>query len=75
MRSGEQRECIVGGNGLCGYLWEQGLPVGVQKCLEGFHRRCIDYLSRQFIANENNTNAECVLATVGVTSLLVDLKA
>ncbi len=37
----------------CGRRWvdgdfgEQGLPAGIQECLERFHRRCVDYLSRQ----------------------------
>ncbi len=31
--------------GLDGYLGGQGLPVGIQECLERFHRRCVDYLS------------------------------
>ncbi len=39
------REFVVGGGGLYGYFGEQGLPVGVQECLEGFHRGCDDYLS------------------------------
>ncbi len=28
------REWVVGGGGLDGYFGEQGLPVGIQKCLE-----------------------------------------
>ncbi len=39
----------MGGGGLDGYLGEQGLPVGIQECLEGFHRGCVDYLSWQFV--------------------------
>ncbi len=27
-----------GGGGLDGYFGEQGLPVGIQECLERFHR-------------------------------------
>ncbi len=29
------RECVEGGGGLDGYSGEQGLPVGIQECLEG----------------------------------------
>ncbi len=29
-----------------GHFGEQGLPVGIQECLERFHRRGIEYLSR-----------------------------
>ncbi len=43
------REWVVGGGGLYGRFGEQGLPVGVQECLERFHRGCVDYLSRQFV--------------------------
>ncbi len=34
------------GDGLDGYFGEQGLPVGIQECLEKFHRGCVNYLSR-----------------------------
>ncbi len=54
-------------------LLEMGPPVGVQKCFEEFTRRCIDYLGRQYIPKFNNTNAESVLTTVGITPLLVEL--
>ncbi len=30
------------GGGLHGYFREQGLSIGVQTCLERFHRQCID---------------------------------
>ncbi len=43
------RECVVEGGGLDWYFGEQGLPAGIQECLERFHRRCVDYLSRQFV--------------------------
>ncbi len=59
--------------GLSEYFWKQGLSVGVQKCLEGFNWRCINYLGRQFAPKRDNTNAESVLATANVTSLLVKL--
>ncbi len=35
------REWVVEG-GLDGYFEEQGLPAGIQECLERFHRRCVD---------------------------------
>ncbi len=35
------------GGGLDWYFGVQGLPVGIQECLERFHRGCVDYLSRQ----------------------------
>ncbi len=43
------REWVVGGGGLDGYFGEQGLPAGIQECLEKFHRGCGDNLSRQFV--------------------------
>ncbi len=63
---------MVGG-GLYGYFWGQGQPVGVQECLEGFHRGRVDYLSRPFVPNEDSPNAEGVLATAGTTSLSMEL--
>ncbi len=45
------REWVVRGGGLNGYFVEQGLLVGVQECLERFHRGCADYLSRLFVPN------------------------
>ncbi len=35
------REWVVEGGGLDGYFGEQGLPAGIQECLERFHRRCV----------------------------------
>ncbi len=37
---------VMGGGGLDGHFGEQRLPVGIQECLERFHRGCVDYLSR-----------------------------
>ncbi len=54
-------------------LQEQGLPAGVQKCLEGFHRRCVDNLSRQFVLESDILDAESVLGTAGTTFLKVEL--
>ncbi len=48
------RKWVVGGGRLYGYFGEQGPPVGVQKCLEGFHLECAEYLSRQFVPKWNN---------------------
>ncbi len=45
------REWVVRGGALDGYFGEQGLPVGIQECLERFHRGCLGYLSRQFVPN------------------------
>ncbi len=39
------------GGGLNWFFGEQGLPVGIQECLERFHRGCVDYLSLQFDAD------------------------
>ncbi len=33
----------MGGGRLGGYFVEQGLPVGIQVCLEGFYQGCVDY--------------------------------
>ncbi len=63
----------MGGGGLYGYFKEQGLPIGVQECLEGFHQRCADHLSRFFIPKWASLNAESILAMAVTTSLLVKL--
>ncbi len=52
---------------------EQGLPVGIQECLERFHRRGVDYLSRWFVPKWDRPNGECELATARTASLLVEL--
>ncbi len=57
-----------------GYFGEQGLPASIQKCLERFHRRCIDYLSRQFVPKRDSPNDEGELATARTASLLVELE-
>ncbi len=67
------REWVVGRSGLYGYFGEQGLPAGVQESLEGFHRRRVDYLTRQFVPKCGNPNSESVLATAGETYLLAEL--
>ncbi len=67
------RECVVRGGGLGGHFGEQGLPVGIQECLERFHRGCVDYLSRQFVPEWDNPNCEGELVTLRTTSLLVEL--
>ncbi len=68
------REWVVGGGGLDGYFGEQGLPVGIQECLERFHRQCVDYLSRQFVPKWDRPNGEGELATARTASLLVELE-
>ncbi len=50
-----------------GYFGELGLPVGIQECLERFHRGCVDYLSRAAPICESE------LATARTASLLVEL--
>ncbi len=68
------REWVVRGGGLDGYFGEQGLPAGIKECLERFHRRCVDYLSRQFVPKWDSANGESELATVRTASLLVELE-
>ncbi len=68
------REWVVEGGGLYGYFGEQGLPAGIQECLERFHRRCVDYLSRQFVPKWDSPNGEGDLATARTASLLVELE-
>ncbi len=63
----------MGAGGLNGYFGEQGLPVGIQECLERFHRGCTDYLSRQFVPKRDSPNREGELATAHTASLLVKL--
>ncbi len=53
---------------------EQGLPAGIQECLERFHRRCVDYLSRQFVPIWDCPNGEGELATARAASLLMELE-
>ncbi len=55
------------------YFEKQGLPVGIQECLERFHRGCVDHLSRQFVPGWDSLNGESELATAGTTTLLVEL--
>ncbi len=62
-----------GRGGLYGHFKEQGLPIGVQEGLEGFYRRCIDYLSRNFVPKWDSPNTESALATTGATYVLVEL--
>ncbi len=40
---------------------------------ERFHKRCVDYLSRQFVPKWDSSNDEGKLATARTTSLLVEL--
>ncbi len=68
------REWVVGGDGLDGYFGEQGLPAGIQVCLERFHRRCVDYLSRRFGPKWDRPNGEGELVTARIASLLVELE-
>ncbi len=63
----------MGGGELNGYFGEQGLPVGIQECLERFHRGCVDYLSQHFVPKWDSRNGEGELATARTTSLLVEL--
>ncbi len=63
----------MGGGGFDGCFGEQGLPVGIQECLERFHRGCVDYLSRQFVPKLDISNDEGELATARTTSLFVEL--
>ncbi len=67
------REWVVGGSGLDGYFGERGQPLGIQEYLEGFHRGCFEYLSRQVAPKWDSPNDESELATAGTTSLLVEL--
>ncbi len=68
------RGWVVEEGGLDGYFGEQGLPAGTQECLERFHRRCVDYLSQQFVPKWDNPNGESELATARTASLLVELE-
>ncbi len=43
------KEWVVRGGGLDGYFGEQELPAGIKECLERFHGRCVNYLSRQCV--------------------------
>ncbi len=63
----------MGGGGLDGYFGEQGLPAGIQECLERFHRGCVDYLSPLFVPKWDSPNGEGELAMASTISLLVEL--
>ncbi len=52
-------------------LW--GLPLGIQECLERFHRVCVDYLSRQFVPKWDIPKCEGELATARTAWLLLEL--
>ncbi len=65
---------MVRGGGLDEYFGKQGLPVGIQEYLERFLRRCVDYLSQQFVPNWDSPNGEGELATARTASLLVELE-
>ncbi len=67
------KELVVGGGGLGGYFGEQGLPMGIQECLEKFHRGCVDYLSRQFVPKWDSPTCEGELAMARRAFLLVEL--
>ncbi len=69
-----QRELVVGGGELDGYFGEQGLPAGIQECLERFHRRCVDYLSRQFVPKWDSSNGEGELTKARTAPLSVELE-
>ncbi len=60
------------GGGFDGYFGKQELPVGIQQFLEGFHRGCVDYLSRQFVP-KCSPNCKGELAAARTASLLVEL--
>ncbi len=62
------------GGGLDGHFGEQGLPAGIQECLERFHRLCVDYLSRRFVPKWDSLNGEGELTTARTASLLVELE-
>ncbi len=67
------REWVKRGGGLDGYFGEQGLTVGIQECLERFHRGGVDYLSWLFVPKWDSPNCEGELATARTASLLVEL--
>ncbi len=64
----------MGGGGLGAYFGEQGLPVGIQECLERFHRGCVHYLGRQFVPKWDSPNGEGELVTTRTTSLLMEFE-
>ncbi len=55
-------------------IWEGSLGCGIQELKEGFHRGCVDYLSRQFVSKWDSPNGESELATARTVSLLVELE-
>ncbi len=68
------KKWFVGEGGFDGYFEEQGLPAGIQECVERFHRRCVDYRCRQFVPKSDSLNGEGKLATARRASLLVELE-
>ncbi len=63
-----QKERVMGEGRFYGYFGEQGPLIGVKRYLEGFHWRCIDYLSLQFIPKWGSRNSEHVLEVIGVAA-------
>ncbi len=63
------REWVVRGGGFYGYFGEQGLSVGIQECLERFHRGCGNHLSRQVVPKWVSPNGDGELAKARSKSL------
>ncbi len=63
------------GDGLEGNFWEEGLPLCVQSKLECLHG-CNGYnILWQLVPVRDYSNAERMLATAGLTPLLVNLQS
>ncbi len=68
------REWVVKGGGLDRYFGEQELPVGIQECLDRFHRGCVNHPSRKFVPKRDSPYGGGELATVSTPFLLVELE-
>ncbi len=68
------REGVLGG-GLEGKFWEEGLPPCIQSQLECLHGWSVQNLLWQLVPVRAYSNAERMLATTGLTPLLVNLQS
>ncbi len=57
-----------------GYFGEQGLPVGIQECLERFQEEAVAILTLQFVPKWDSPNGEGELMTARTTSLLMEFE-
>ncbi len=65
----------MGGDGLLGNVWEEGLPLCVQSRFECLHGCSGHNILWQHVPVWDYSDAECMLATTSLTPLLVNLQS